>query len=266
MCDYCAKHGSGKKWYENEVNFSKKLFDDKETQAFMHEYFSKSIEKSKQTFEGNLRSVSNLTLKCIVEQKLHDKYSNYLHHQVVPTEVAAQIIRIASRACRFSCICRKRYGDSTKYCIGLGFVADIATKYPNYTTGVEELSIEEAIEFVSGLDSEGVIHAVSALRVPYVGMICNCDLRVCSPYRYRKTLGIKSAMYKSEYIFRIDSDKCNQCGECLTRCLFGAVKVGKGDFLINKEQCFGCGMCRTVCDEKAIYPIPRSEIKIKELW
>lgn len=266
MCDYCVQHGGGKKWYENEANFSKKLFKDKETQAFMHEYFSRSIEKSKQTFEENLRSATNSALKSIVKRKLQNRYSNYLHHQVVPTEVAAQIIKTASRACKFSCVCRKRYGDSTKYCIGLGFVTDFAAKYPDYTTGVEELAIEEAIEFIRGLDNEKIVHSVSALKVPYVGMVCNCDLRVCAPYRYRVTLGIKSAMYKSEYIFKIDRDKCSQCRKCLTKCLFGAVKIGKNVFFIDKEQCFGCGMCRTVCEEKAIISAPRTDAKIKEMW
>jgi hypothetical protein len=76
------------------------------------------------------------------------------------------------------------YGDCTKYCVGLGFVPDIASKYPDYTTGVEELTVEDATEYIRKLDEERIVHAVSALRVPYVGMICNCDLRVCSPYRY----------------------------------------------------------------------------------
>lgn len=266
LCDFCLKHGGGKKWYENEANFSKKLFEEEETQVFMHDYFSRSIEKSKQTFEENLRSAAIPALKRIVEPKLQDRYQNYLHHQVVPTEVASQIIRTASRACRFSCVCRKRYSDSTKYCVGLGFVLDVAAKYPDYTTGVEELSIEEAIEFVQRLDSEKIVHSVSALRVPYVGMVCNCDLRVCAPYRYRVTLGIKSAMYKSECLFKIDPDKCSQCGECLKKCLFGAVKVDENGFFIDKEQCFGCGMCRTVCEEKAIVSMPRTTIKIKEIW
>jgi len=266
LCDYCAKHGGGKKWYENEANFSKKLFEDKETQAFMHEYFSRSIEKSRQTFEENLRVAINPTLKRIVEPRLKDRYSSYLHHQVVPIEVAAQIIKTACRACKFSCVCRKRYGDSTKYCIGLGFVADVAAKYPDYTTGVEELSIEDAIEFIRKLDNEKIVHSVSALRVPYVGMVCNCDLRVCAPYRYRATLGIKSAMYKSEYIFKIDPDRCSQCKKCLTKCLFGAVKVDKSAIFIDKEKCFGCGMCRTVCEDNAIVSAPRASLKLKEMW
>lgn len=132
FCDFCAKHGGGKKWYENEANFSKKLFEEEETQAFMHDFFSRSIEYSKQ-LEENLRSATNLTLKRIIEPKLQSSYSNYLHHQVIPTEVAAQIIKTASRACKFSCVCRKIYGDSTKYCIGLGFVPDVAANYPDYT-------------------------------------------------------------------------------------------------------------------------------------
>jgi len=266
LCDFCTEHGGGKKWYENEANFSKKLFEDKETQAFMHDYFSRSIEKSKQTFEENLRSATNPALKCIVEPELRNRYSNYLHHQVIPTEVAAQIIKTASRACKFSCVCRKRYGDSTKYCIGLGFVPDIAAKYPDYTSDVEELSIEDATEFLRGLDSEKIIHSVSALRAPYVGMVCNCDLRVCAPYRYRVTLGIKQAMYKSEYVFRINPDTCDRCRKCLTKCLFGAIKVGRNFFFIDKEMCFGCGMCRTVCEEKAIISVPRNNIEIKEMW
>ena len=266
MCDFCARHGGGKKWYENEANFSKKLFTDQETQDFLGDYFSRSVEKSRQTFEENMRAASNPALKQIVEPKLKERYAKYLHHQVVPTEIAEQIVRIANRACRFSCICRKRYGDCTKYCVGLGFVPDIASKYPDYTTGVEELTVEETVEYIRKLDEERIVHAVSALRVPYVGMICNCDLRVCAPYRYRVMLGIKSAMYKSEYLFKIEADKCSQCGKCQTKCLFGAIKNVKGTYLIDQEKCFGCGMCRTVCEEKAISSMPRTRTKIRNMW
>jgi MinD superfamily P-loop ATPase len=104
------------------------------------------------------------------------------------------------------------------------------------------------------------------LRVPYVGMICNCDLRVCAPYRYRVMLGIKSAMYKSEYLFKIKADKCSQCGKCQTKCLFGAIKNVKGAYLIDQEKCFGCGMCRTVCEEKAISLMPGTRTKIRNMW
>ena len=266
LCDFCARHGGGKKWYENEANFSRTLFADKETQDFLHDYFSRSVEKSKQTFEENMQAASNPALKQIVEPRLQEKYTDYLHHQVVPTEIAEQIVRIANRACRFSCICRKRYGDCTKYCVGLGFVPEYCSKYPDYTTGVEELTVEDATEYIRKLDGERIVHAVSALRVPYVGMICNCDLRVCSPYRYRVKLGIKSAMYKSEYVFRIDLDKCNQCGKCRRKCLFGAIKLVRGACSIDKEKCFGCGMCRTVCETKAIISTLRTDTKINNKW
>ncbi|MFQ6088367.1 MAG: ATP-binding protein, partial [Candidatus Methanofastidiosia archaeon] len=252
-------HGDGKKWYENELNYSKKLFEERETQIAAENYFSQTIkerrEGAKKLFDSNLKILDSITQK-----KLENHYANYLHHQVVPLEDAVEVAKTATRACRMECVCRKIYGKSQGECIGLGFSVDFASKYPEY--GAKEISVGDLVDYLKELSQNKIVHSVSALRVPYVGMICNCNLRYCLPYRTRKKFGIRKAFYKAEYFFEINKDKCSKCLECLPMCQFGALKHKK-DVYIDREKCFGCGLCRGACEEKAMVKRNREEFLIQ---
>ena len=47
----------------------------------------------------------------------------------------------------------------------------------------------------------------------------------------------------------IDLDTCIDCGECLERCQFDAIK---SDFVVDKIDCEGCGVCVHFCPVQAI--------------
>jgi len=263
MCDYCVLHGEGKRWYQNERNYSREIFSSDETQTFIHDFFSRQLEERKKR-NTEILALSKTAEWLLTHEKLETYYRENLHHQVVPTEVACDIVRMADRACLMSCVCKKMVGKQDKLCLGLGFAADVADGYPEYTDGIQEISVGDACAFIERLDEGGVVHSVSALRVPYVGMVCNCDLKFCNPYRMRLR-GVKNAFYKSEFVFEIDRNKCSQCGECVSRCLFGALR-SEEEIFIDAEKCFGCGQCRRACEEHAIVAKERSTHAVGEIW
>jgi len=54
-------------------------------------------------------------------------------------------------------------------------------------------------------------------------------------------------------IVRIDEDKCNGCGECVTACAEGAIEIIDGKArLVSEIYCDGLGACLGTCPEDAI--------------
>lgn len=60
--------------------------------------------------------------------------------------------------------------------------------------------------------------------------------------------------------YRIDTEKCVDCGFCEHICLFGAVSEQHEDdryyFAIDEEKCMGCGQCSETCPAVCISPAP----------
>ena len=55
---------------------------------------------------------------------------------------------------------------------------------------------------------------------------------------------------------KVDSDKCNGCGECASLCGFNAIMCIKQKAVAFNDLCHGCGGCTLVCPTGAITEIP----------
>lgn len=51
----------------------------------------------------------------------------------------------------------------------------------------------------------------------------------------------------------IDDEACNDCGLCLTSCVYGAIHVVDGRIALEGERCTRCGLCVTRCRRDAIH-------------
>ena len=73
-------------------------------------------------------------------------------------------------------------------------------------------------------------------------------------YRFEKTLSVGKIMWKGEQVAASDPMLCEGCGECLERCLFGALSMDKKNekCMVNPQECYGCGICRNVCPTGAL--------------
>ena len=57
----------------------------------------------------------------------------------------------------------------------------------------------------------------------------------------------------SRKIIRIDEEKCNGCGACVTPCAEGAIEIVDGKArLISEILCDGAGFCLGLCPEGAL--------------
>jgi len=64
--------------------------------------------------------------------------------------------------------------------------------------------------------------------------------------------GKKGVTAKSRYVSSVDSELCDDCGICATRCQFGAMNIVDSKAVVDKEKCFGCGLCASKCPTNAI--------------
>jgi NAD-dependent dihydropyrimidine dehydrogenase PreA subunit len=199
-------------------------------------------------------------------QKTDRHYRLYLHHQVVTTDEALSILDLASQLTgehertivRIPCICRYQAlgSDDGLHCYGIAFTDEYTRRFPKYLGGGHEyVSAETASHMLEDMvKQEPTVHAISALGVPYLGLLCNCDMKVCQPYLRRVTFGIDSPFHKGHYAATVDLQKCSGCGTCESVCPFKAASLlhDESRATINLESCYGCGICISHCPEGAI--------------
>jgi NAD-dependent dihydropyrimidine dehydrogenase PreA subunit len=265
LCDYCVLHGSGKRWYQNARNFSKELATSDFVSEFCDSYFGRDVKPLSVKIGAQPETKSGETFE-LERKKTDQRYKSYIHHQVVTTDEALSILKLASQqtreheraVVRIPCICRYQvYGsDEELRCYGIAFTDDYTQRFPKYLGGGHEyLRAEDAGHLLEDMvKKEPIVHAISALGVPYLGLLCNCDMKVCQPYLKRVSFGIDSPFHKGHYATTVDLQKCSGCGTCESVCPFGAATLSHDESRasIDVESCFGCGLCINQCPEGAL--------------
>jgi len=52
-------------------------------------------------------------------------------------------------------------------------------------------------------------------------------------------------------MYKIDTEKCTACGDCVEACPVEAITMGE-KASINEEECVECGSCVAACPSEAI--------------
>jgi Pyruvate/2-oxoacid:ferredoxin oxidoreductase delta subunit len=76
-------------------------------------------------------------------------------------------------------------------------------------------------------------------------------------------------MFRSEYLARVDTDKCSGCGQCAKICPFSAIPPHKrkAKAVVDWKKCYGCGICRNACAKDAIRLVERRSVpETASLW
>lgn len=272
MCEFCTKHGEGKKWYLEMKNYTRELLHQElpeETQElagsptrreWIDEFFGNFVVPAitgeappqKESGRSELSDEERLAARQVVH-----------FGQVIPIEDVEQVFDRAESITRLPCGCRFMSTGKTdkRYCFGLGLMPTaLFGMYPEASSSLEVLDKEEAMGAVQEYDEEGLVHSVWTGVSPYVMAICNCD-RDCIPYKgYIEKRGVPS-FFRAEYVGEVDWDLCSGCKECVSQCQFGAefYSSALGKVYIDPTRCFGCGVCRAACPNEAISMVPREE-------
>ncbi|PKM80085.1 MAG: 4Fe-4S ferredoxin [Firmicutes bacterium HGW-Firmicutes-14] len=272
MCEFCTKHGEGKKWYEVMGNYSRELLarDNRE------DYIKKLIPNIQREVAFKLGALDRLKVKMPYAYRFVRKIGTrtmkrYHFGQVVPLEDARKIIELADSITRLPCVCRMaaRGRKNARYCLALGIdPAGIFGDYPELKSSLETLTVEQAGELLGQFDKEGLVHSVWTFKTPFIGGICNCD-HDCMAYRAQVTADLMQIMFRAEYVAWIDPEKCTGCQSCRKLCNFGAIEYSSaGDkCYIHPLKCYGCGLCRNTCSTEAITLLDRQGLPgLEGVW
>ena len=195
---------------------------------------------------------------------------NYHSGQIITTEDAIRIAKLADNHVLFNCMCRKMVGAKEEMvCLNFGPMRDLC-KNANPKEKMEEIDTKEAIYRIKEWNREGLIPEVLYAATPFPIAVCNCDRKYCIPFKYRLTTNTYSSYMKGHDIAVVDPKKC-KCEQfhCIIRCPFGAIykDIENNKAIIDVTKCFGCGLCRTPCPCDAITMKDREKtVEGRNIW
>lgn len=158
-----------------------------------------------QSIEGETRRAS------------YEEVSKYLNENT--------IFSVSDCACRTS---REAMGEGCGHlkedmCIQMGHAAEYYIK----TGRGREITREEAFEIIKKAEENGLMHSIPNTDGPgKTHAICNCCGCGCFSMRLAN-MWTNPDMVRSNYVSKVDTDKCVACGECVENCPSGALKLGQ---------------------------------------
>lgn len=282
MCEFCHKHGEGKKWYLQAKNYSEDLLSDLGRREFIRDFFSHPQKLADS--DSALGQMERLPpfVRAVITPLIAGRQKKIHFGQVVPIEDVEQILGFTNSVVRLSCICRQAtLGSEQRYCYGVSMVPQEDSIFSQLireidagyltgpdTVGLEALSKPDALASLHDHEQEGLCHTIWTFKTPFIGGICNCDRSDCMAMRATVTHGLP-VMFRAEYAAEVDPDLCNGCRRCMRVCQFGAMgySAAQEKVAIDPRRCYGCGICRASCTKAAIALSPRSSVPLAaSIW
>jgi ferredoxin len=266
MCEFCHRHGEGRKWYLEASNYSEDMLSDSRRRGFVERF----VRDPGAVLSGARHFETLSRLPRIVRSVLARAGTGIMkrvhYGQVVPIEDVRTIFGMVNSIVRVACVCRHfTQGAEKRFCYGmsmspdggiLGGIFRSAAGRPGsgpYSAGAETMTAEEALREFEGYERHGMCHTVWTFHTPFICGMCNCDREGCIAVRTAARQGIRP-MFRAEYVAACSPGECTGCRQCGRVCQFEAIAFdGPGaKAVIDPARCYGCGICRSVCSGGAI--------------
>lgn len=272
MCEFCHKHGDGKRWYLAAASYAKDLASDLERRGYLIEFVSGFDERMRRVVPLLERlQATPAPIRNAAQTMTHRRMKRDHFGQPVTIEDCAAIFDIATSIVRVPCVCRhfsKTPDDGVCLAVTTRPIDDIIREAfsghldePD-TPGLERLSRADALAVLRRCEEQGLMHSVWTFKTPFVAGICNCSLVAgCMAMRTTLRYGVKT-MWKGERVATLDETACHGCGACVERCPFGALALDRARRVatLDIKRCYGCGVCRSACRENALSLVERTSI------
>jgi NAD-dependent dihydropyrimidine dehydrogenase PreA subunit len=177
--------------------------------------------------------------------------------EILDYEKASSIIENGTKFAIGICSCRhEKLHTGEKRCdipLETCSTFDFATESMIRHGFAEEVSREEMQENLARSKEMGLVLCADNVQ-KNVSFICHCCGCCCNVLSGISRFGYPNVVVTSNYIARIDSDECIQCGDCVEDCPIGAISVnGEGDTpVVDESLCLGCGVCALDCSSGSL--------------
>ncbi len=147
----------------------------------------------------------------------YEEVSTYLNEN--------EVFSVSDCSCRTS---REVMGEGCGHlkedmCIQMGHAAEYYVR----TGRGRKISREEAFEIIRKAEANGLMHQIPNTDGPgKTHAICNCCGCGCFALRIAQ-MWTNPDMVRSNYVSRVDKDKCVACGECVENCPTNALRLGQ---------------------------------------
>jgi len=112
------------------------------------------------------------------------------------------------------------------------------------------------IVVLSGKGGTGKTTISTNLAILLKANYIDCDVEEPNGFIFLEPSDLKSKDVNIE-IPKIDTEKCNLCGDCAKACQFNALAKAKDRIILFEKLCHSCGTCQLVCPMDAIDYINR---------
>ena len=168
-------------------------------------------------------------------------------------ERAEELVRAHRRFAVAPCICRRERriaGEGCdkplESCLSFGSAAKF---YVRNGLG-REISQEEALQILSQAEEAGLVLQPGNAKKPQ--FFCTCCGCCCGILRNVKRHPQPATLVSSPFRAALDTELCEGCGICETRCQMEAISLDDGYAVLDLDRCIGCGLCVTTCPTEAL--------------
>ncbi len=173
--------------------------------------------------------------------------------EVHPYESVTSLVNGAQSWGVQDCICRKQkalIGQDCGHPVDVCMVLSSKPEAFANSSEIHALSRVESLQTLKRAADAGLVHCVSNNQKD-LHYICNCCTCSCGILRGMAELGIANAVARSAFVNRVDEALCIACGDCLSACMFGALKMDL-TAQVEETHCVGCGVCVPTCPQGAL--------------
>jgi len=191
--------------------------------------------------------------------------------EVLDYEKASAIVADSGKLAIGLCSCRheklhvgeKSCNVPLETCSSFGSNAEILIRHGM----AREVSKSEMLENIA--KSKELKLALTADNVQQnVGFICHCCGCCCNLMLGISEHGYPNTIVTSNYISKIDQEKCTGCEKCAKKCPVQAITMvpienprtkKPKDAIVDESICLGCGVCALTCHKDAVRLVKREQ-------
>jgi electron transport complex protein RnfB len=168
--------------------------------------------------------------------------------EVMPYEMAEELVKNQSRCLVAPCICRREQALVGKGCdapIETCLVFGAGAKIYEARGIGRVIDKEEALEIIKSADEAGlVLQPSNSKDIVNICCCCGCCCGILSSIKKHPK---PATIVSSPFICSAETENCIGCGVCVHRCPMGALELQNDKVSLNSQRCIGCGLCVSTC-------------------